>query len=1105
QALQGLLAGAGAALSVIAAIENPTPGNVISAGMNVYNAISINAPIPGAAAIASAIGFVENPSVEGGISTFVWTAAYFVPVLQPVAVAYSIVSTVVSIFGGGKPIVLDMDGDGLVELTSVDASTAFYDLDGDGWREHRGWAAGGDGLLAFDANGDGFITGRDELSFLGYKEGARTDLEGLVAFDSNNDGKLSALDQHWGRFKVWIDADSDGFSDAGELRTLAEANITEIGLQHTRAGMAAGSNEVFGYGSFSINGQTREFADAQLGTDSRIARSVPGEAKPLVFNLVGNAVHTIAASAVNVSFDMDANGARERTAWIAPDQAFLFSDSDKDGKVDDASEMIGGFDQLAALDFNKDGKIDTTDAAFSLLRLWVDKNMDGQSSANEIYTLAQLGIAAVNVASADTARYDNGNRVTGEGTFVFSDGRVGKIGEVELRSGNVAPRSAVFADADSTVLELANGQTIQYVQGATNVDVGGSGVDIVVAQGGGNTLSNSGRNGVMLMSDDGADTLIGGAGADTLAGGGGADRLAGGKGDDVYIVDGTNDTIVEASDEGTDTVRSSVSYALGGNLENLALTGMAAINGTGSAANNALTGNSAANRLEGGAGDDTLDGGAGSDRLIGGVGNDVYVVDSAADAIVELAGEGTDTVRAGISYVLGATLENLELTGAAAINGTGNSGANALTGNSGANLLDGGAGNDTLTGGGGADTYAFGFGSGHDRIDARRIDGVADRILFGAGISGADITLSRRGDDLAVSLRGSQDSVTIADWYKGVDRQVGSFDMSGTAASETLLGTDVSDRLSGAGGSDTLYGLEGNDTLAGGVGNDRLEGGQHNDVYTFARGDGSDTVYDDYRYQQSYQYQAYGVVGTDGEGNQVWGYYTATGTQTVQGDAGSDTLEFGSGIAASDLTIGVSGNDLVVGVRNPASPGAAFAQLTDRIVLKDWLVANNRVETFRFANGSTLGVAGIVGRIGTDQADVFAWTETAASIDAPALVHRCRNILIDHHLQHVEGRKHVFDAVDDVEPQPDAQRRTPANRTTGRRGPHVSAALFGLVERDVAIATPAAREQRVAPRALARIQTPFDNGRSAPASGLGPCGVRIRRLGFHAASPCSVW
>ena len=65
------------------------------------------------------------------------------------------------------------------------------------------------------------------------------------------------------------------------------------------------------------------------------------------------------------------------------------------------------------------------------------------------------------------------------------------------------------------------------------------------------------------------------------------------------------DTIVENADEGIDTVQASGTWVLANELENLTLTGTAAINGTGNAADNVLTGNSGANVLTGGAGDDT--------------------------------------------------------------------------------------------------------------------------------------------------------------------------------------------------------------------------------------------------------------------------------------------------------------------------------------------------------------------------------------------------------------------------------------------------------------------------------------------------------------------
>jgi len=108
--------------------------------------------------------------------------------------------------------------------------------------------------------------------------------------------------------------------------------------------------------------------------------------------------------------------------------------------------------------------------------------------------------------------------------------------------------------------------------------------------------------------------------------------------------------------------------------------------------------------VQGTEGNDILFGTSGADTLVGGPGNDSYIVDNAADACIELAGEGTDTLLTGLDgYTLGADIENLILAGTAAIDGTGNSLNNTITGNSGNNVLRGSFGADTLFGGDGDD------------------------------------------------------------------------------------------------------------------------------------------------------------------------------------------------------------------------------------------------------------------------------------------------------------------------------------------------------------------------------------------------------------------
>jgi Ca2+-binding RTX toxin-like protein len=264
---------------------------------------------------------------------------------------------------------------------------------------------------------------------------------------------------------------------------------------------------------------------------------------------------------------------------------------------------------------------------------------------------------------------------------------------------------------------------------------------------GGDTLTN------LVIGTAGKDSLVGTAGNDALSGLAGADVMSGGKGNDLYLVDNVGDIVKESLTEGIDTVNSSVTYTLPANLENLVLSGSLAIKGVGNGLANTLTGNKAANTLDGGNGSDILNGAAGADVLKGGAGNDIYVVDNVGDTVVENPADGIDTVQSSVGRTLEANVEDLTLTGVAAINGTGNELANSVLGNPGANVLDGGAGADTLQGGAGADTFVFGTATGGADKVLDFLSGL-DKLRFFDGSAGLNIGDGDHLIDDAVSVAG---------------------------------------------------------------------------------------------------------------------------------------------------------------------------------------------------------------------------------------------------------------------------------------------------------------------------------------------------------------
>jgi predicted extracellular nuclease len=319
--------------------------------------------------------------------------------------------------------------------------------------------------------------------------------------------------------------------------------------------------------------------------------------------------------------------------------------------------------------------------------------------------------------------------------------------------------------ADSFVGGAGN-DTLTGGAGALNEMLGGTGNDIYIVSNNGDTvleLVNEGTDEVRTalpyyrLGNNVENLTFTGVGAFSGAGNdlaniitdtaGTPHELAGGLGNDTYVVSAVGDTIVELFNEGIDTVQTGLSsFILADNIENLSFLGTGAHSGTGNALDNALSLNAAFGALLGGGGNDTLTAGTGgASELSGGAGDDTYVVTTRADTIIELGGEGTDTVLTTTSaYVLASNVENLTFTGTGAFAGLGNALSNAITGGAGDDSLYGLDGSDTLVGGNGAD-YIFG-GNGSDTLAGGAGN---DTFFFYGNESGAD---------------------TIADFVSGSDR-----------------------------------------------------------------------------------------------------------------------------------------------------------------------------------------------------------------------------------------------------------------------------------------------------------------------------------------------
>ncbi|SFO74781.1 Ca2+-binding protein, RTX toxin-related [Cohaesibacter marisflavi] len=550
------------------------------------------------------------------------------------------------------------------------------------------------------------------------------------------------------------------------------------------------------------------------------------------------------------------------------------------------------------------------------------------------------------------------NYSTQNGSASAGPDYIAKSGTVTFKAGQTVASVAVNVKSD-TIIE--NTETISLIVTPTLVIANGTedniGIATILDSGIDYEVRKGGNGNDYLSAGSGDDFLFGYKGRDTLNGGSGGDTMYGGPGNDTYIVDSWSDRIIEQGPNGTDLIKSSISFNLnnkGNNVENLTLSGSQAINGTGNGLANTIWGNSTQNvinglagydRLFGGAGNDTvkggngndlvnggngqdrlfggagrdnlvgglgadyLDGGSGADRMAGNQGNDTYIVDNVNDKVSEVAGQGVDLVKSSVTFSLkdnSQFIEKMSLIGNQNINGTGNGLANVIWGNGAKNVLFGVNGNDKLYGVAGNDTLHGGNGNdllnggnGSDRLFG---NAGADKLYGGIGNDtlngglGADKMWGNKGNDTYI-VNHTGDEVNEAPG-QGVDQVRSYIDFSLKAHSQyietlTLMGNKAINGI-GNGLANTIEGNNARNILNGVNGNDKLFGNGGND--TLKGGFGNDLL------------------------------YGGNGADVLEGNQGNDTLYGGAG---ADRFIGSTGFDRMYAGQDNAQDTFIFNNAND--------------------------------------------------------------------------------------------------------------------------------------------------------------------------------
>lgn len=664
-----------------------------------------------------------------------------------------------------------------------------------------------------------------------------------------------------------------------------------------------------GYANYVLKEFERMFSSGEYKDIEVIFQKAQAEQNrridPLVFDLGGDGITTVSLEESNAFFDLDNNGFAEKTSWVSAKEGLLAYDKNGDGIINGGNELFGdrtlmkdgktlassGFAALAEYDDNKDGKIDSNDVIYALLRIWQDADGDGIASAGELRRLVDLGIVSIGLSYSNTGVTDSANNIqVRAGTFTLTDGSSRAVGEYLLN------RNPVHS-VDSSPIEISDSVALlPNVQGAGNV---GS-LHKAIMQDKSGSLRSLVEQFITEKDVAKREALT----EDILAHWAGVDSVDPKSRGDAF--DARKLAVLEkffgAEFQGLPNANSAPllksSYTKLFEVVYVSLISQAQLKDIVNSVaddNDEISFEKAKQVIDAAIAQDPV---AGS-GLLGEFARAMkyYGLKSSKEFAVlrgYYAGKSAEYGRiidfAGEQVLRGTANGELLSVGDLYTLIDGDSGNDLLEGGNGNDTLVGGTGNDYLEGGEGDDTYIFNKGDGSDTVvDTSGID----TIQFGEGISPDDIVAKVVQDssyvNLELSIKGTDDKITVRQHFgynynsyeETPSYQVEKItfadgttwdtktihdkahNMSGTedndtlyvndkaattfrglGGNDTIVGGIANDLLYGDDGNDTMYGYEGDDILIGGTGNDNLSGDEGDDTYVFSKGDGEDRIFD---------------------------------------------------------------------------------------------------------------------------------------------------------------------------------------------------------------------------------------------------------------------